>query len=317
MLTFEESEFLVEDFIKLKKRDPYKTWRTNSKGINFSFIFGSSAFAFKSLLRDQLDFQEKDCDLFIREAGLTSEFQKRAIGKNQAETLDLKYLIVSEAMRNGFFSAYPGLWSRVVREMNFALSHGYTRTMAGPVRHLPELIYMNINPKTNKGEGYDKKFNAMIKHLLNQSANSNIQTLETTEIFPAITVIQRNLVEWGFKSRIFNTVHDSLDVYAYNDELPIVVALIQKMTSKVRAPRKPTPLYMVAEISDLTQIDKQYYKHGIEKEGWFPNLEEEIQKYNDKFGTNIKFVDYETENVCTGHEFDDILAESERLKDVV
>jgi DNA polymerase I-like protein with 3'-5' exonuclease and polymerase domains len=206
------------------------------------------------------------------------------------DEVEIKYMIVGTKLRELFFQSYPCLLERVTREQQFALKNGYVRAWSGPVRHLAELRYI----KHNKGNvcGMDKKlFSKMFSHLKNDAANSTIQTAEVYQAMPDATSLQRNLWEWGFKSRLFNYVHDSLELYIYKPEKEVVYALLNELARIARQPFYDLPQHIDVEESDPDR-EGDFFKHGREINIEKYDLTTELKKWNEAHGTNLEFKSY-------------------------
>jgi|GEM_PF-3701002 len=289
MLKIETKSMTIKDFIKLKKIKPFCDWRTTAKTINFSLLFGASARSFAGTLKNN-GFSKEQCIEFLKLTNHTGDYNRAKLENSMGlSDEDILYLVVATLMRNSFFESYPGFASRIARERDFSLAHGYVRSFAGPVRHLPQLKYMKFNEKGNL-IGADKQlYSKMCSHLINEAANSNIQTMETTSIFPAIHITEVNLINWNFKSFIFNTVHDSADFVIYDKEQDVVLSLYKKAAEKDREPISGIPMEVDCEISNLTDIDNEYYKHGGKVN--IRPLEVTLKEYNEKYNTNLQYYD--------------------------
>lgn len=282
----------LEDFLKLKKFGPFSKFRDDSKTINFGAIFACAGPTLGGMMKDA-GFTEKDCDKTMESFSLTDafEFERTSKGIIGDEVVDLKYKIIGLKLRELFFQTYPCLLKRVEREQKFALKHGYVRSWTGPVRHLPELNFMRISPN---GElvGADKKlYSSEFAHLKNDACNTSIQTAEVYQAMPDVTTVQKNLKNWNFKSKVFNYVHDSLELYVYKPERDIVYALLNKVAQISRQPFFNIPMHIDVEESDL-DIEDQYFKHGVEINIENFDLDEELKKWNEEHSTNLEFKSY-------------------------
>lgn len=305
MLTIDrDSLYSLEDFMANKGKDKLiKFYRTVAKTINFSLLFGASASSFATTLENS-GFSEEDCDTYIElthstnqlDDLITSRLMKRK-PVDDMETLkkSLKFLLVATIMRNTFFATYKGFLSRIKREQKYAVQNGFIWTHHGPIRHFPLIKYMDIKyddfTKEYKIKGNDqKRFSEMFSHYLNEASNSAIQTMEARIVFNTWVNINRYFRKWKLKSRIWNSIHDSLDFYVYKPELELVLALANACASFAREPVKGIPMSMdfeVADVRDLAHREKTYWKHGEEMNGI--NIDEAISHYNKKYGTDFKW----------------------------
>lgn len=199
----------------------------------------------------------------------------------KVDPLNVKYDVVGTKIRELFFKIYPCLMARTLREQAFGKKHGYVRSWTGPVRHLPELRWM---AKNANGEviGADKSlYSGEFAHLCNDATNSPIQTAEVYQAMPDVTSIMNMLVDMCLKSRIFNVVHDSFEMYIYKPERDFVYAFLTYIASISRQPYFDIPMHIDVEESDpdLGEVFREGREINIEKF----DLHEEIEKFNEKF----------------------------------
>lgn len=294
MLSIDNStELTVYDFIKNKDYQPFKSWRTTAKQENFGLLFGCSAGRFAVMLQ-QAGFKEEECDEYIQLTNSTGVYNAALANnmgsKHPMKPTDVKFNVVADQMRNSFFETYKGLMGRINREQTFALMHGYVRSWHGPVRHLAELRFLSVS---NKGEltGADRSlYSKMFSHLLNNACNSTIQSMESRIAFATWVNAAKYLSLWGLKSYIWNNIHDSLDLYVYKPELELVMALMNACAGWERQPVKGIHMSFDGEVSDVQDYEHRcntYYKAGV---GYDPiPIEEAIEHYNKKNGTNLKW----------------------------
>lgn len=310
-----ESLYTLQDFMANKGKDKIiKSWRTVAKTINFSLLFGASAQSFSTTLENS-GFSEEECDTYIESTHsqdqLDDMIQARLMKRKPVEDMTLlkkqmKFLLVATLMRNNFFQTYKGFWSRIKREQKFAIKHGYIRTHHGPLRHFPLMKYMDIQYNEYSKDfslvGADKKiFSEKFSHFMNEASNSGIQTMEARIVFNTWVNIKKYFRKWNLKSKIWNSIHDSLDFYVYKPELELVLALANACASFAREPVKGIPMSMdfeVADVRDLNHRDKTYWKHGEEMSAI--SIEEAISDYNKKYGTNLKWEGCTDETVNFG-----------------
>lgn len=294
MLVIDKTQLLtVEDFMKNKGHSPFNKWRTISKTVNFSLLFGCSAGRFATVLRNN-GFSISDCDEYIQLMGLQQTYNaalaKQMNSKKKMTPEDVKFLVVADSMRTNFFATYVGLDSRIKREQAFALANGYVRSWHGPIRHLAELRYMQ-HTKDGNLSGADKfLYSKAFAHLLNNACNSTIQSMEARIAFATWTNIARYLSLWGLKSYAWNNVHDSIDFYIYKPELEVVLALANEAAAFERPPVKGIHMKFDAEVSDLSDMEHRnntFYKHGEELD--IIPLDEALKHYNEKHGTDLKY----------------------------
>lgn len=315
MLKINRRPATIQDWIKMKKLEPYAKWRQTSKLENFGLMFGAQATTFSSILQSS-DFSVKDCDDFIRlthSEDVLNDLQQKARknhergyrGEEMRCDVECKFLAVATVMREAFLNGYEGLKTRIDREHAFALKHFYTRLWYGAVRWAPELAYMNVNAN-GKLEGVDKKFFAyMFSHLMNNAANAGVQSGETVFIYLGWVSAEHYMKLWNLTSKIFNTIHDSLDVYVWKPEKELMKSLINACVhDKIRYPCEGIYHRMEPEISDIRdykhitgyemgeftgkeKIKGHFYKHGEEEK--VMEIKDAVDAYNKRMKRDIKY----------------------------
>lgn len=315
MLKINRRPATIQDWIKMKKLEPYAKWRQTSKLENFGLMFGAQATTFSSILQSS-DFSVKDCDDFIRlthSEDVLNDLQQKARknhergyrGEEMRCDVECKFLAVATVMREAFLNGYEGLKTRIDREHAFALKHFYTRLWYGAVRWAPELAYMNVNAN-GKLEGVDKKFFAyMFSHLMNNAANAGVQSGETVFIYLGWVSAEHYMKLWNLTSKIFNTIHDSLDVYVWKPEKELMKSLINACVhDKIRYPCEGIYHRMEPEISDIRdykhitgyemgeftgkeKIKGHFYKHGEEEK--VMEIKDAVEAYNKRMKRDIKY----------------------------
>ncbi len=321
MLKIKKRSTTVEDFIKLKKRKPFSKWREAAKGENFGLMFGAQASTFRAMLQKS-SFSAKDCEDYLKltntEYVYDSVLDRVKHGKQFQREFEMrpdvecKFQAAAEVMRESFLKGYPGLKDRIEREHDFAIKHFYTRMWYGSVRWAPELAYMTIDPFTKrlrKGSVDQKYSSLLFSHLMNNAANAAVQSGETIFIYAGWLNTEERIELWDLSSEIFNTIHDSLDVYVWKPEKELMKSLINACVhDKIRYPYAGVRHRMDPEISDVRdykhltgyeegefdgsqKITGQFYKHGVE-ESVLP-IQDAIDQYNGRMCRDIKWKDME------------------------
>lgn len=318
MLKINRRTLTIQDFIKMKKHKPYESWRGVAKSENFGLMFGASASTFRSMLQ-RTTFSTKDCDEFIKlmhaedlYKEICENVDRYSRGGVFRKDVECKYMCVAQLMREAFLDGYPGLRERIAREHQFAIEHFYTRNWYGSVRWHPELAYMTIDPFTLKlrKDSVDKKYSSLLfTHLMNNAANAAVQSGETVFIYAGWINAEERMKLWNLTSRIYNTIHDSLDAYVWKPEKELMKALINACVhDKERFPCEGVHHRMEPEISDIRdykhltgyeegeftgneKINGHFYKHG-EEEKVKPILDA-IADYNKQMHRDIKWKELE------------------------
>lgn len=278
--SIEKHDITLAEFKKLSKSNPcFGAWRQVSKTINFATLFGAGASTLAMQLEDS-GFKESECDEYIKLIGLETELTNTIIAMKNMERKKVKYLVCAKSMLDTYYKTYTGVQKRSVREVSFARKNGYVRTWHGPVKHLPILKYVKFDSRGN-ALGADKElYSKMISHAQNEGGNGPIQSLEARVSFGTQIAFNDYCREWGLKSRQWNTVHDSMDIYVYKPELELVLALMQACASWIRQ-----PYYNVQMCMDFTICDPgkgrehAYYKGGTEEIQSIP-IEEAVEHWN-------------------------------------
>ena len=321
MLKITRRPATVKDFIKMKKLQPFDTWRNAAKSENFGLMFGAQASTFRTMLQKS-SFSLKDCDDYLRLTNSESVYDSVRHRRDERkqfqrefemrDDVECKFQAVAEVMREAFLDGYPGLKERIEREHLFAITHFYTRMWYGSVRHAPELAYMTIDPFTNRlrQNSVDKKYSSLLfSHLMNNSANAAVQSGETVFIYAGWINAEERMELWNLSSEIFNTIHDSLDVYVWKPEKELMKSLINACVhDKVRYPFEGVYHRMDPEISDVRdykhltgyeegefdgsqKILGHFYKHGEEEKA--APIAEAIEAYNNRMHRDIQWKELE------------------------
>ena len=251
----------LDDFMRLKKDGGvFENTRYNAKSVNFSFLFGATAGTFAKT-KLALNWTEQDADTYIEQNNLY-ELKDKIISRHMRESPVMwKYITCATDIRNKFFQTYPGLMERITRERAFALDRGYIRCWHGPVRRIPELFLMSKNDK-GKPNGDDQKiYGKMLGTMLNQAANTSIQNFEAVLVMGAIAKVGDELEKRNLKTKMFNSVHDSIDLYLHKSEVQEVHDILVKACETPTELTYEMPQEIDMDITDL-QDSKMYYKKG-------------------------------------------------------
>ena len=146
-----------------------KEQRSNAKAVNFGIVYGISSF------------------------GLSQDL---SISKKEAE----KYI-------NEYFESYPGIKQYLDNSVNDAKTKGYSVTLFGRRRPIPEL---------NSGNFMQRQFGERV------AMNSPIQGTAADIMKIAMINVAEELKTKKLKSQIVLQVHDELLVETYNDEIDTV-----------------------------------------------------------------------------------------------
>jgi hypothetical protein len=248
------------------------------------------------------------------------KINKKTFKNDQERRVYMKYLTVAKTFWNIFFKTYPALMKRLEREKIMIAdeeiihrssdgkkgqNYGYMQSWKGPKRRLPEIRYMNKRrSRYDDGREYNwrvslqgadkQEWSRYYAELGNIAANSDAQMLEVYAAFTLWHNMHTNLKKWGFKSRVFNGTHDSLDKFLYEGEEDLVLAMEKWVATRPSVPYCDMPLDIEAEISDVSSHEarqKTWYKGGKSYEP--TNFIHELQEWN-KAHTDNQLVWYNT-----------------------
>lgn len=239
------------ELLSLKKEAKWDFLRYVAKTLNFLLLFGGSPKVFSENALEAR-WSEEDIEKYIRDNRLENVREEVARKYTRETPKKQAYITVATDMRDKFFKSYPGLLSRITKNIDFARSHGYIRCAFGAKR--------NIIAELLRGPYDVKESSGMLRNLDNICANTDIQNLETSIIHPCMVDVENEFKKRGMKSRIFNMVHDSTDFFIYKPELEEACKIIYDRYEREVEVLKGVPLYIDMDVSDLTQGD--YYKGG-------------------------------------------------------
>ncbi len=230
-----------KDFKKLKSYQPFEMVRQVAKGANFSLLFGAAPYTFMSNTLEPM-WSLEQAQEFIKLnklETLKNEMIEKAMDKNKPVNHDtIDYLVCATFIRNTFFEAYPGLLERIERNKEIVINQGYTRTYHGVIRRLPLLML------SGKDDDYKE-----ISGMVNIAANSSIQSLESMLVNISILLFNRWARRNKLKTRIWNTVHDSVDFYLYEPELKLTIPKIYEIFERKEEWMQGVPLTIEFKIS--------------------------------------------------------------------
>lgn len=202
----------IEEFLKVKNKEPYKTSRQKSKNIGFGFLFGRVAASFKKDIENS--WSEKDITEYIKK-------NKLKIHKDRDGKPD-KILTVAEDIRNKFFETYPNLIPWMEECQAVAKRQGYidSKIFKGGRRHLPALLQI--------GSHLSKEDQKKYSNLYNISINTSVQLFEAIVIYKALVKIHTAIKKNNLKSKLIITVHDSIVMYIHKDEIEQMYYIIKE-----------------------------------------------------------------------------------------
>jgi len=202
---------ILEDFLKVKGIEPYKTDRYKSKTINFSLIFGKIIYSFRSVIEQEWSIQE------IEDYILENNIELLKDNRGVSDII----LTVADYIWHKYFETYPGLLPYMERCRNISKQNGYIESsfFKGGVRHLPELLSIGKDLSKERQKHYNNLFNIAV--------NTTIQTFEAIIVYKALVKIFNTIKENKLKSRLIATVHDSIVLYIHKSEIKQMYNIIK------------------------------------------------------------------------------------------
>lgn len=243
------------EFKKLKKLEPFATYRQMAKSVNFGFLFGMASMTFAANTLETSWGQEQ-VDKFIEDYNLYDKKFEIAQNFPDAEPTFWAYVAVADYIRSTFFKSYPGLMNRIERNKEIGERTGYIRSYHGAIRRVPMLLM--------KGKDDDKK---EIANMYNICANTTIQNDEACKILGCMIDFQNWCKENNIKSYMYGMIHDSVDLVIYRDEVKLVVNKLREIFERQEDWQKGVPLAVDITICDLAAGD--HYKGGLEWKQYF------------------------------------------------
>jgi len=129
-----------------------------------------------------------------------------------AQRLDIPVDEASEILR-AFFEAFPGIKEYMNESIEKARKKGYTETLLGRRRKIPELLSNNFNVR-QAGE--------------RQAMNAPIQGLAADIFKIALLSIDQELQKKSYKSALVLQVHDEVILETATEEIEAVKKMVQK-----------------------------------------------------------------------------------------
>ena len=304
----EHREITLEEFKKQKTINPYKTFRQDSKSLNFLMAFGGS----ESVLSQsalEAEWTDERIEEFLRDNDCTADLEKVSKKYSKEPPERQKYIAVANYMRDRFFQGYPQLLERCLREVAYAEKHGYCRSFFGATRNFIELRL--------KGSWDEKNLSASLRNESNIARNFRAQNYEACVRGRAMRETQQWLKSRGYKTRVWNEIHDSVDLWLHRDELqeglPHMKHVFERKIPELE--KNWVPLIIDCEISDLNKGD--YYKAGQAPEAFDVSWDDKT-KYRDVDPFNVELADrYEIEYFQGRRDYWNSLGKEDPLKDQI
>jgi len=239
-----------KDFLRLKKEEPYATYRQSAKSLNFGLLFGMS---YKTYSQSRLEpsWTYEQCEQFIDEHDLRDKKWDIAKYFSDLDPHLWSFYTVSQYFRDKFFKTYKNLLKRIDWRRAEGKEYGFIRSLHGAVRHTLPLYREGKDDSRKTIAGY-----------LNIAANTDIQNDEAVRVMTSITEFNKKVKELNLKSRIIGTVHDSVDFIIHKRELEqvytkIIIPIFERNEEWQGGIKLPVDMTIV----DLSKKG-HYYKHG-------------------------------------------------------
>ena len=222
------TEFEFTQLAKHWEVPEYHDLRQIGKNSNFGLLFSASARTFAESFLTSLS--PKEAAALVDSLNLKA-LQVKLIreGKIKSAELNDEYfkdrLTLATFIRDGFRKAYPGLVKLAERRQHEAITKGYVRCTHGAVRRLPLMMLKGKHDAGNKE----------LFTYFSISINSPVQNFESTVVaYYTGYKIWKWLIDNDMKSRFFNFVHDSFDMYIHKDEAAAVAEMSKKIAEEQR-----------------------------------------------------------------------------------
>lgn len=222
-------DWTVDQFIKVRHEEPYKTQRDIAKGTNFAFLFGGSAGAFaESVLKVQ--WTDEYCRQFIEDTGITVGFGE-----------DI-YYAAGKYIRDSYFTQYPNLRKWHTKSHKMAETEGKVTSVHGARRLLPQLLAVGNDSNQQ-----------MVANFYNISKNSPVQNFEAVVIMRAMREMHTFLKVNNLKSSLFGMIHDAVEFYVHKDEMHIVIPKIFEIFEKQYEEYLGVPMVFDLNAADINK----------------------------------------------------------------
>ena len=206
-----------------------KDARFKSKSINFGIQFGAKPSTLIGSVLEEGKWTEKDLDAYIKDNKLTL-LELR--GKKSKE------ITVTTDIRKKFLETYIGLEEWHNRSRAFAKKNGYIRSVYGAIRRLPPLLCE---------DDYDS---GRQNNLLNIVLNSPVQDMESVVMKRIIIGLTKFKKENNLKSRLFDVVHDAIELYSHREEKALLKAKIIELATIAHEEYEGIPIEFEGNIAD-------------------------------------------------------------------
>jgi len=202
-------DMTIDEFLKVKGEEPYKTFRYKAKNqFSFPLLFTSSAYVIYATIKNE--WSEIELNNYIEENHLD-------VSKDRNDQDDLVLTVINDIYKK-YFETYPELKQWILRQHKIGEEQGYTDSVHGCRRHLPRLLYLGTN--------LDRDQLSRITGLRNIAVNSQVQSFEFIQACVALLKIDKQMVEKSVKSLLVGMVHDSDVFYIHKDEIETMYKII-------------------------------------------------------------------------------------------
>jgi DNA polymerase-1 len=160
--------------------------RRNAKAVNFGIVYGQTAFG----LATQLGIPRKEAEIYI----------------------------------NNYFTRYQGVQKWIAKTIEEVRQTGFTRTMFGRIRHIPDMEARNPNARSFAER---------------TAVNTPLQGAAADLIKIAMIRVHQELASTGMRSRMLLQVHDELLFEAPPEELEMLTTMVRREMEGAAALRVP------------------------------------------------------------------------------
>lgn len=248
-------EISEDEFLRLKKEEPFKTFRQDAKACNFGLIFNMSYKKFSSSVLETSWSLERITN-FVKDKGLEKIVGEMKEKYPTAEAKLWSYYAVADFIKKQFFDTYKGLLDRVKRNEKLGKDVGYIRSHHGGIRRVPML------PLAVGERGWwrpDDNLKEM-SNLVNITSNTSIQTDESSVIAQAIIKWYTTYSEYSKDNPLIGMVHDSADFLIEKENAIETLLKMKECFESEEEWQEGIALLVDITVSDLTK--GHYYKKG-------------------------------------------------------
>lgn len=216
----------IEEFMKVKDDEPYKTYRYKSKILNFSMVFSKLIYSLAQDLKSE--WSEDELQDFIDVSNVPELWKTDKKGNPVKED---SWMAAATFIHTRFFNTYPRIieMSTSFREQATSLGYVDVPFMKGSRRHLPMLLH---EPDAKYG---DKDMRKRFVSMMNIAVNSNFQCGESIHMYRGMIKINGEIKKRSLKSHLMCFVHDYVGFYVHKNEIEEVFWIVKNALDDLKS----------------------------------------------------------------------------------